>query len=97
MDKNNNQQRSINSEGWDGLDDLQVENKPPEATELDKTFLRAFNTEDGRKVLAYLKACTIDQPSWTPGAEASHGYMREGQNSITREIFNRLRRCQNAE
>tara|TARA_R110002012_G_scaffold58141_3_gene150872 strand:- start:701 stop:991 length:291 start_codon:yes stop_codon:yes gene_type:complete len=95
MDKQNNQQKSINSEGWEGLTDLEVENKPPEPTELDKCFFRTFQTEDGQKILHYLRACTIDQPSWTPGADASHGYLREGQNSITREIINRIRRCSN--
>jgi len=95
MNKQNNQLRSINSEGWEGLTDLEVDNKPPEASELDKNFFRTFQTEDGEKVLRYLKTCTIDQPTWTPGADASHGYLREGQNSITREIINRLRRCNN--
>ena len=55
MDKQNNPQRSINSEGWDGLTDLEVDNKPPEPSELDKIFLRTFQTEDGKKVLLYLK------------------------------------------
>jgi hypothetical protein len=93
--RQNSQQRSINSEGWEGLTDLEVDNRPPEPSELDKIFFRTFQTEDGEKVLQYLKTCTIDQPTWTPGADASHGYLREGQNSITREIFNRLRRCNN--
>ena len=95
MNKQNNQLRSINSEGWEGLTDLEVDNKPPEASELDKIFFRTFQTEDGEKVLQYLKTFTIDQPTWTPGADASHGYLREGQNSIIREIINRLRRCNN--
>lgn len=95
MDNQSNQQRSISSEGWEGLTDYEVPNKPPEPSEIDKIFFRTFSTEDGQKVLVYLKNCTIDQPTWTPGADASHGYLREGQNSITREIINRLRRCKN--
>ena len=95
MDNQNNRQKSINSEGWEGLTDLEVDNKPPEASELDKNFFRTFQTEDGEKVLQYLKTFTIDQPTWTPGADASHGYLREGQNSIIREIINRIRRCNN--
>ena len=93
--RQNSQQRSINSEGWEGLTDLEVDNKPPGPSELDKIFFRTFQTEDGEKVLQYLKTCTIDQPTWTPGADASHGYLREGQTSIIREIINRLRRCNN--
>lgn len=38
---------------------------------------------------------TIDQPTWYPGEDASHGYAREGQNSIVREIFKRIERTRN--
>ena len=43
------------------------------------------------KVTAYLRAKTLDQPSFLPGSDASYGYAREGQNSIVREIENRIR------
>jgi len=36
---------------------------------------------------------TIEQPSWTPGAEASNGWAREGQDSIVFEIEGRVRRA----
>tara|TARA_R110000822_G_scaffold41524_5_gene113013 strand:- start:1586 stop:1894 length:309 start_codon:yes stop_codon:yes gene_type:complete len=89
------QQWSSNTDGWDGLSEVEVQNNPPEPSELDKNFSRTFKTEDGKKVLEYLKTCTIDQPTWTPGVDASHGYLREGQNSIIREMLNRIRRCDN--
>ena len=36
---------------------------------------------------------TIEQPAWMPGADASYGYSREGQNSLVREIELRIRRA----
>ena len=88
--------RSINSPGWDGLetDDAPIVihdvNLP---RDLDIVFKRTFDTEAGNKVLAHLKAITVDQPAWVPGAEPSFGYAREGQNSIYREMEQRMKRA----
>ena len=61
--------------------------------EVDKLHLRVFSTTDGAKLLRYLRGVTIEQPTWYPGEEASHGYAREGQNSLIREIERRLKRA----
>jgi hypothetical protein len=68
---------------------LAVEN---EADDLDKLFARVFSTRDGRKLMSHLRASTIEQPTWYPGEDASHGYAREGQNSLVREIERRIQR-----
>ena len=54
--------------------------------DLDKAFVRCFSTEAGQTVLEYLRNMTIEQPTWYPGEEASHGFAREGQNSLVRHI-----------
>ena len=36
---------------------------------------------------------TIEQPTWYPGEDASHGFAREGQNSLVREIERRMKRA----
>lgn len=87
--------RSINAPGWDGVNaeaavPLQNINV---MREMDQTFKRCFNTVAGKKVLAHLAASTLDQPCWTPGADYSFGYAREGQNSIVREIIQRVKRA----
>tara|TARA_A100001015_G_C15026702_1_gene730895 strand:+ start:2279 stop:2572 length:294 start_codon:yes stop_codon:yes gene_type:complete len=87
--------RQLNSNSdWEGIDDPFVVFKN-EPSEIDKTYMRVFSSEEGQKVLEHLKSITIDQPAWTPGAEPSFGYSREGQNSIVREIIQRMRRCNN--
>ena len=96
MDQNQAQKISyLNSNnGWDGIDDPEMvfHNEP---SEIDKVYMRVFSSEEGQKVLNHLRSITIDQPAWTPGSDASFGYSREGQNSIVREIIQRMRRCNN--
>jgi len=87
--------RSINDPGWDGVD---ADNEPIRLKnmdlqrDMDIQFHRCFTTEAGKKVLEHLRSITIEQPAWVPGADASFGYAREGQNSLVREIEQRMRR-----
>jgi hypothetical protein len=91
--------RSINTPGWDGLNATVADSKKTKITkeqkEIDLACARAFKTVDGKKFLNYLKSKTLDQPAWVPGVDASFGYAREGQNSIVREILNRIERAEN--
>ena len=87
--------RSINDPGWDGVD---ADNEPIRLKnmdlqrDMDIQFHRCFTSEAGKKVLEHLRSITIEQPAWVPGADASFGYAREGQNSLVREIEQRMRR-----
>jgi len=83
--------------GWEGIEVLDLEekrkSKPKDnQIELDKAFARTFDTEEGKKVLNYLMHKTLEQPTWVPGLDNSYGYAREGQNSIIREINQRIER-----
>lgn len=82
-------------EGWDGLresDNRHLLDKKISQDDLDLAFVRCFSTEAGQEVLEYLRGVTVDQPSWYPGEDPSHGFAREGQNSIVREIMKRVER-----
>ena len=82
---------------WDELtllDEQNIEHKEfINVEELNRLFFRVFNTEDGQKVLKYLRSITIEQPVFIPGEEASYGFCREGQNSLVREIEKRVQRA----
>jgi hypothetical protein len=58
--------------------------------EKDKLYLRCFASEAGAKVLQDLRKRTIEQPTWFPGDDASHGYYNEGRASVVREIEARI-------
>lgn len=83
-------------EGWEGLRQVEPELRSKSITELDdidRLYLRVFGSDDGQEVLSHLRSLTIEQPTWYPGEEPSHGYAREGQNSLVREIERRIRRA----
>ncbi|HEY7805082.1 MAG TPA: hypothetical protein VIC30_11715 [Orrella sp.] len=85
-------------EGWDSLreaDNAGLAQNKIAQDDLDLAFVRCFATEAGAEVLEYLKSVTLNQPSWYPGEDPSHGFAREGQNSIVREIVRRIERGRN--
>lgn len=81
-------------QGWDDLREVEAPalSVDQAVKDLDKNFVRTFSTEEGKEVLDYLVSMTLDQPAWYPGEDPSHGYAREGQNSIVREIIKRIER-----
>jgi hypothetical protein len=87
--------RSINSPGWDGVDSSVTHLEMPNSAQrdIDIQFKRCFDSEAGKKVLEHLRTITVDQPAWVPGADPSFGYAREGQNSLVREIEQRIKRA----
>ena len=91
--------RSINSPGWDGVDATLPHLEMPNSAQrdLDIQFKRCFDSEAGKKVLEHLQTITVDQPAWVPGADPSFGYAREGQNSLVREIQQRIKRANERE
>lgn len=84
-------------EDWDALrdQDAAILSATQASEDIDLAFVRCFSTEAGQEVLEYLKGVTLDQPSWYPGEDPSHGFAREGQNSIVREILKRIQRGRN--
>ena len=83
-------------EGWEGLRQVEPElrlTSQNEQDDIDRLYLRVFGSDDGQEILSHLRSLTIEQPTWYPGEEASHGYAREGQNSLVREIEWRIRRA----
>jgi hypothetical protein len=88
--------QSINDVGWEGVnatnEPIRLVNRQAEK-EINIQFKRCFDTEEGHAVLEHLRKSTLDQPAWVPGADPSFGYAREGQNSIVREIEQRIRKA----
>ena len=85
-------------EGWDGLreaENYHLKDSQISQDDVDISYVRCFSTEAGQEVLDHLKAMTLDQPSWYPGEDPSHGFAREGQNSVVREILRRIERGRN--
>ena len=83
-------------EGWEGLRTVEPQmrlTQQDNQDDIDRLYLRVFGSEDGQQLLTHLRSLTIEQPTWYPGESASHGYAREGQNSLVREIERRMQRA----
>jgi hypothetical protein len=83
-------------EGWDGLRSVEPQTRKTQQDnqdDIDRLYLRVFGSEDGQKLHDHLRSLTIEQPTWYPGEDASHGFAREGQNSLVREIERRIDRA----
>jgi hypothetical protein len=78
--------------GWEELEPMNVVAIDRKKEDLDIMIARTFSTENGQKVLAWLREAYLENPSWQPGAESSFGFFREGQNSVIRDIEKRIKR-----
>lgn len=80
-------------------DDLEEQMTPPETDQrgrdINILMARTFAGEEGQKVLAWLRQFYLERPCWQPGAEASFGQWREGQNSVIRDIEARIKKATN--
>lgn len=80
-------------------EDLEATPQPMQAdqvsVDLNILVARVFGTDEGKKVLAWMRGFYLEQPCWQPGADASLGQWREGQNSVVRDIEARIRKSRN--
>ena len=82
--------------GWDDLeavDKVDITEVTTKREELDRLTKRVFSTEDGQKLLRWMREVYLENPSWQPGADNSYGYWREGQNAVVRDLEARIRRA----
>ena len=80
-------------------EDLEAQAKPVEldqkTVDINILIARTFGTDNGKKVLEWLREVYLEQPCWQPGADASFGQWREGQNTVIRDIEARIRKSRN--
>ena len=77
--------------GWDDINVVQNQKKPS-VSDIDKLCVRVLNTEDGKKLMQWLRNQTLERPRWIPGADAANGYFAEGRASIVRDLETKIRR-----
>jgi hypothetical protein len=79
--------------GWDDLDQMQtpdVREANQQRDDLARLNLRVFGTEDGQKLLQWLRDVYVNVPIAVPGTDSSHAYFAEGQRTVVREIEARI-------
>ena len=79
--------------GWDDIDAMQRALEPVVINDIDKLCLQVFGTEEGQKLLKWMREQTVEQPCWNPGSDPSVGYFLEGRCSLVKEIESRIQRA----
>jgi hypothetical protein len=81
--------------GWDELDAIPTDiRKVTQMSEdLDILCTKVLNTEDGRKLMHWLRLTVLEQPVAVPGSDPSYAFYREGQCSIVRDLEARIKRA----
>lgn len=58
--------------------------------DLAKLTLRVFGSEDGQKLLHWMRDMYVNVPIAVPGTDPSHAYFAEGQRTVVRDILVRI-------
>lgn len=58
--------------------------------DLARLTLRVFSSEDGQKLLQWLKDMYVNVPIAVPGTDPSHAFFAEGQRNVIRDIEARI-------
>jgi hypothetical protein len=58
--------------------------------DLAKLTLRVFGSEDGQKLLHWMRDMYVNVPIAVPGTDPSHAYFAEGQRTVVRDIEVRI-------
>ena len=79
---------------WDELEKLGDTSDIREVTQqredLARLCLRVLGSEDGQKLLEWLRQMYVDVPVAVPGTDASHAYFAEGQRTVVRDLMSRI-------
>ena len=79
--------------GWDDLEGSEEFEPDQKGVDLNLMFARTFSTDEGKKVLAWMRDFYFEQPCWEAGADKTLRLFREGQNSVIRDIETRMRKA----
>ena len=61
--------------------------------DLARLTLRVFSSEDGQKLLQWLRDMYVNVPIAVPGTDPSHAYFAEGQRTVVRDIEVRIQQA----
>lgn len=84
---------------WDDLEKADyaedIREVKQQREDLARLCLRVFGTEDGQKLLQWLRQMYVDVPVAVPGTDPSHAFFAEGQRTVVRDIEARIQQARN--
>ena len=78
---------------WEDLEEpvpSDVREVSQQREDLSKLCLRVLGTEDGRKLLDWLRSMYVEVPIAVPGTDPSHAFFAEGQRNVVRDLEARI-------
>lgn len=79
---------------WDEInaigDNSDVREVDQKRDDLSRLTLRVFGSEDGQKLLQWLRDMYVNVPIAVPGTDPSHAFFAEGQRNVIRDIEARI-------
>lgn len=78
---------------WEDLEAVQPEDirtVNQNREDLARLCLRVFGSEDGKKLMEWLRQMYVDVPVAVPGTDSSHAYFAEGQRNVVRDLEARV-------
>lgn len=83
------------AEGWEGLEAQKqdVRDDKQQREDINKLCQRVMGTEDGKKLMEWLRQTIIEHPVAVPGADPSFAFYREGQCSVVRDLEYRIKQA----
>ena len=80
---------------WDELDAIgqqteDIREADQKRDDLSRLTMRVFSSEDGQKLLDWMKEMYVNVPVAVPGTDPSHAYFAEGQRTVVRAIEARI-------
>jgi hypothetical protein len=80
---------------WDELDAIgqpsaDIREADQKRDDLSRLTFRVFSSEDGQKLLDWMKDMYVNVPVAVPGTDPSHAYFAEGQRTVVRAIEARI-------
>lgn len=79
---------------WDELEAIgqpsDVREVQQQRDDLSRLTLRVFGSEDGQKLLDWMRDMYVNVPIAVPGTDPSHAFFAEGQRTVVRDIMARL-------
>lgn len=78
---------------WEDLEEPQttdVREANQQREDLARLCLRVFGSEDGQKLLEWLRQMYVDVPIAVPGTDSSHAYFAEGCRNVVRDLEARI-------
>jgi hypothetical protein len=79
---------------WDELDAIgqpsDVREVQQQRDDLSRLTMRVFGSEDGQKLLQWMRDMYVNVPIAVPGTDPSHAFFAEGQRTVVRDIMARI-------